>query len=69
MSATVASDPMNRCYKEMNNKELLGKAITLSVQTQGIKNFDPLANVFVRNLTKEVTQNELYKMFEVFGPI
>ena len=60
---------MNRCYKEMNNKELLGKAITLSVQTQGIKNFDPLANVFVRNLAKEVTQNELYKMFEVFGPI
>ena len=48
---------MNRCYKEMNNKELMGKAITLSVQTQGIKNFDPMANVFVRNLAKEFTQN------------
>lgn len=46
---------MNRCYKEMNNKELQGKAITLSVQTQGFKNFDPLANVFVRNLAKEFT--------------
>jgi polyadenylate-binding protein len=39
------------------------------VQTQGFKNFDPLANVFVRNLAKEVTQNQLYKMFEAFGPI
>jgi len=46
---------MNRCYKEMNNKELQGKAITLSVQTQGFKNYDPLANVFVRNLAKEFT--------------
>lgn len=46
---------MNRCHKEMNNKELQGKAITLSVQTQGFKNYDPLANVFVRNLAKEFT--------------
>jgi len=45
----------NRFYKEMNNKELQGKAITLSVQTQGFKNFDPLGNVFVRNLAKEFT--------------
>jgi RNA recognition motif-containing protein len=53
----------------MNNKELQGKAITLSIQTQGSKNFDPKANVFVRNLAKEVTQEQLYKMFADFGPI
>jgi len=51
-----SEEELQRCLKEMNNKMLQGKQIALSKQIEK-NNFDPKANVFVRNLDKAVTQD------------
>ena len=62
------ADEMNRCLKQMNNIEVHGKEIVLSVQ-QDKRDLDPAANLFVRNLDRTVTQQQLFKTFSEFGLI
>jgi RNA recognition motif-containing protein len=52
--AFADENEMLRCLAEMNNKPLGDRTISLSRQVDS-KNFDPKANVFVRNIDRSVT--------------
>lgn len=50
----------------MNNCTIGGRSVILNKQGDSNK-FDKKANIIVRNLSKEVTQNEVFEMFKQFG--
>jgi polyadenylate-binding protein len=56
-----------RCLKEMNNAVLSQKQIVLSQKKN--KDFDSKANVLLKNISKDITQSDLYKLSEDFGNI
>lgn len=49
------------CKKILNNTELNGKVITVSVQTDHRPN--PKANIFIRNIATTVSQKTLYERY------
>lgn len=53
--------------QQENNAILNGKQIVLNQKKSS--DFDSLANILVRNLDKEITQNELYTMTSAHGKI
>jgi polyadenylate-binding protein len=60
----------DRCISEMNNQVLDGQAIRLSHQIQrGQEKYDEKANILIKNIDKEVTQQELFSAFAKFGNI
>lgn len=55
---------------EMNNQILDGQAIRLSHQIQrGEQKYDEKANILIKNIDKEVTQQEIFSAFAKFGNI
>ena len=52
----------------MNNYNLNGRFLRISLQEKE-KNFDEQANLFVRSLAPEVTQQDFYNFFSQFGKI
>jgi splicing factor 3B subunit 4 len=48
---------------KMNNFELKGKYLRVSVQKTAGEKFDTEANLFIRNLAVEVTQKEFFDFF------
>lgn len=57
----------DRCLKEMNNTPIEGHAIRLLAQ--GNKEFNQKANVIVKNVDKDVTQQQLFELFTQFGGV
>lgn len=57
----------DRCLREMNNTEVYGRAIRLL--PQGTKSFNEKANVIVKNVEKDVTQQQLFNLFNQFGGV
>ena len=55
------------CEKALNNFELQGKVITVSVQFQ--HNPNPKANLYIQNLSAQTTQKQIYDLFSTFGSI
>lgn len=51
----------------MNNFELKGKYLRVSVQRSSGEKFDAEANLFIRNLAVEVTQKEFHDFFSQYG--
>ena len=60
-------DEAKACKKALNNFEINGKVITISVQTDHKPN--PKANIFIRNIASSVSQKTLYEIFSKFGTI
>ena len=58
---------LERCLSTMNNALCHDRMIILN--RQGEKNFNPKANIIIRNLSKTVTQNDVYQAFSKFGKI
>jgi len=56
-----------KCFQEQNNAILNGKQIVLNQKKN--KDFDSAANVLLKNLSKEITQNDLHNMCKSFGKI
>ena len=59
-----------KCIEEMNNHEIQGMPIRMQPEFQKEElKFDERANVLVKNLDKEVTQEQLFNKFKEFGKI
>lgn len=56
-----------RCMQEMNNFVFKGKPMILN-KKKGSE-FNTKANIFIKNLHKDLTQNELFDLFKGFGNI
>ncbi len=54
---------LDRCIQTLNNTTFEGKQLILSRSDDSTKTRDPNANIIVRNLPKEVTQNDIHKHF------
>lgn len=60
----------DRVIKEMNNTVLEGQAIRLSHQIQkGEQKYDEKANILIKNIGKDVTQQDIFGAFSQFGNI
>lgn len=60
----------DRCIEEMNNKILDGNAIRLSMQiNKGDSKYDEKANILIKNVDKEASQQELFAAFQKYGNI
>ena len=57
-----------RCLTEMNNFVLQGHPLRI-VHSQSKFEYDEKANLLVKNIEKEVTQQEVYELFKQFGEI
>ena len=60
-------DEALKCFKEQNNAVLNGKQIVLNQKKS--KDFDSQANILIKNLSKEITQNDIHSMCQPFGKI
>jgi polyadenylate-binding protein len=60
-------DEAKACKKALNNVEIMGKSITISVQSDHKPN--PKANIFIRNIAPTVTQKTLFDIYSKFGNI
>ncbi len=58
----------DRCLREMNNQTLMGNALRIVKSTSEPK-FEKDANLLVKNIDKEVTQQEIYDKFSAFGNV
>lgn len=58
-----------RCLREMNNAKLRNKQIILSHVRPKDSTFNADANIIVRNLPKELLQQDLMTLFSPFGRI
>lgn len=62
----TTQEEAQRCQEEMNNTQIHGKTVNMSVVQPG---FDDKANIIVRNLAAELTQQQLWEHFSKFGQI
>jgi len=62
-----SKEDAEKCLAEMNNAICDGKQIVLNKKKNS--EFDSEANILIRNLPKEMSQNELFNMFKSFGNI
>ena len=60
-----SKEEAERCLKELNNAVLDGKQLVLNKKKDS--DFDSQANVLIKNLPKELKQNELYTIFGKYG--
>jgi RNA recognition motif-containing protein len=58
----------DRCLREMNNQTLMGNALRI-VKSSSDPKFEKEANLLVKNIDKEVTQQEIYDKFSAFGNV
>jgi RNA recognition motif-containing protein len=63
----TSADEARRCQAEMNNTEIKGTVVRLSMQTND--SFASDANIIVRNLAPELSQDDLFKHFGQYGNI
>lgn len=60
-----SQEEADKCLEEMNNVMMEGKQIVLNKKKGA--DFDSKANIVVRNIPKEMTQQDLSKLFGKFG--
>lgn len=64
----LTEEEASRCQKVLNNHEIEGKVITVSLQQMDSKP-NPKANILVRNLAASVTQKQVFDFYAKFGQI
>ena len=57
-----------RCLDKLNNQVLNGQALRIVHSVNELK-FDVDANLLVKNIDKETTQQEIFDMFKAFGSV
>lgn len=64
----VQKEEAERCLREMNNATLNGLALRIINSTAEPK-YNENANLLVKNIDKDATQQEIFDLFKPFGPI
>lgn len=64
-------EELTRCLDNMNNVQLQGQALRIVRSTANPKSelFDEQANLLVKNIDKEITQQALHEVFKTHGDI
>ena len=57
-----------RCLDKLNNQVLNGQALRIVHSVNEVK-FDPDANLLVKNIDKEITQQEIFDLFKIHGSV
>jgi polyadenylate-binding protein len=58
---------LERCLKEMNNIKVQSQSIILNRQGDNTRN--PLANIIIQGIPKNLNQSDVYTVFKKFGDI
>lgn len=64
----LTEEDASTCQKALNNLEIDGKVITVSLQMMDQKP-NPKANILIRNLASTVSQKTVYEYYNKFGNI
>lgn len=64
----VKKEEAERCLNEMNNAKINGQAIRIIFSTAEPK-YNENANLLVKNIDKEATQQEIFNLFKPYGYI
>ena len=59
-------EELERCYRDQNNSVYQGKPLILS-RSGDNQNRNPLANIIVRNIPKQITQQQIFQAFSEYG--
>ena len=66
----VDQSEAERCLREMNNQTLMGLALRIvKSEAEGQNKFNKEANLLVKNIDKDVTQQEIFDKFQEFGTV
>ena len=66
----VEQTEADRCLREMNNQTLMGLALRIvKSETEPQSKFDKKANLLVKNIDKDVTQQDIFALFSQYGNV
>ena len=64
----VDQSEADRCLREMNNQTLMGLALRI-VKSESNPSFNKESNLLVKNISQDVTQQEIFDKFKAFGNV